>query len=171
MVKIVQATVKDAQLIAKVGRQTFLESHGHSASEDDIKKFVNKTYQEQAIAEEFKNENVQYYIISFEDEIAGFSKIEVNALSPWVDAPAITKLDRFYLLEAFHGKKLGVEFFNFIIETSKQYNQKGIWLAVWVENLKAIKFYTKNEFKIVGDYNFKLSDTRSNPNHIMFKAY
>ncbi|MDO7135538.1 GNAT family N-acetyltransferase [Algibacter lectus] len=171
MVKIVQATVKDAQLIAKVGRQTFLESHGHSASEDDIKKFVNKTYQEQAIAEEFKNENVQYYIISFEGRIAGFSKIEINAISPWVNESAVTKLDRLYLLEAFHDKKLGVELFNYIIETSKQYNQKGIWLAVWVENLKAIKFYTKNEFKIVGDYNFKLSDTRSNPNHIMFKAY
>ncbi|MEL0651096.1 GNAT family N-acetyltransferase [Algibacter sp. TI.3.09] len=171
MIKIEQATVKDAQLIAKVGRQTFLESHGHSASESDIKTFVDKAYQEQAIAEEFKNENVQYYIISFEGEIAGFSKIEINAISPWVNESAVTKLDRLYLLEAFHDKKLGVELFNYIIETSKQYNQKGIWLAVWVENLKAIKFYTKNEFKIVGDYDFKLSDTRTNPNHIMFKAY
>ncbi|MDN3665582.1 GNAT family N-acetyltransferase [Algibacter miyuki] len=171
MFKIEKATTNEAQLIAEIGRQSFLESHGHSASEDDIKNFVDKTYQEKAIAEEFKNENVQYYIISYEDKIAGFSKIEINALSPWIDEAAVTKLDRLYLLEAFHGKKLGVALFNFIIETSKQHNQKGIWLAVWVENLKAIKFYTKNEFKIVGNYDFKLSDTRSNPNHIMFKAY
>ncbi|MCL5129566.1 GNAT family N-acetyltransferase [Algibacter sp. L4_22] len=171
MIKIQKATVNDAELIAEIGGKSFLESHGHSASENDIKNFIDKTYHEKAIAEEFKNGNVQYYIISFEDKIAGFSKIEINALSPWVDEVAVTKLDRFYLLEAFHGKKLGVALFNFIIETSKQYNQKGIWLAVWVENLKAINFYTKNGFKIVGDYDFKLSDTRSNPNHIMFKAY
>ncbi|WP_405296126.1 GNAT family N-acetyltransferase [Algibacter sp. Ld11] len=171
MIKIEKATINDAKLIAKIGCQTFLESHGNSASEVDVKNFVDKTYHEKAIVEEFKNKNVQYYIISVGSEIAGFTKIELNVASQWVKESAITKLDRLYLLEEFHGITLGVKLLNFIIETSKQHNQKGIWLAVWVENNKAIGFYTKNGFKVVGDYLFKISDTHSNPNHIMYLSF
>ena len=54
---------------------------------------------------------------------------------------------------------------------SKKKQQKGIWLAVWVENKRAIKFYQKAGFKIVGKYDFQISKTHSNPNHIMYLKY
>ena len=85
--------------------------------------------------------------------------------------PNITKLDRLYLLKEYYGKKLGAKLVDLIIELSKQNHQNGIWLAVWKENQKALNFYLKAGFKIVGEFNFKISETHSNPNHIMYLKY
>jgi ribosomal protein S18 acetylase RimI-like enzyme len=171
MISIQKATVADSKLIALIGSETFLESHGHSASALDIKNFIDKTYNKEAIIAEFENENVHYHTISVNGTIAGFSKIVVNAENTFVTQANVTKLQRFYLLKSFYGQHLGAKLFDFNIEFSKQNNQKGIWLAVWVENHRAIKFYSKKGFKIVGDYDFEISKTHSNPNHIMYLEY
>jgi len=75
------------------------------------------------------------------------------------------------LLQEHYGKNLGADLFNFNILLSKKNKQKGMWLAVWTENQRAINFYTKNGFTIVGSYDFKISENHSNPNHIMYLEY
>ncbi len=46
-----------------------------------------------------------------------------------------------------------------------------MWLFVWKENQRAVNFYDKAGFKIIGNYEFKLSKTHSNPNYQMFLKY
>ena len=168
MIKIIKAEIKHAELIADIGKKTFWESHGVSASEADINTFVSEKYTIEALEVELKNTNNNYYLIYYNNELAGFSKIQLNTINNNIKAKNITKLDRFYLLKDFYGKKLGLKLFEFNIEFSKKNQQKGIWLAVWVENKRAIKFYEKAGFKIVGKSYFQISNTHSNPNHIMY---
>lgn len=171
MVKIIKATVSDAALIAKLGSKTFLEAHGRSGTESEIKNFIGNTYNPKAIKDEFENPNVWYYIIFVDDEIAGYSKLEMHAGNELIEAKNIAKLDRFYLLKEFYGQNLGLKFLKFNIEIAEQQAQKGMWLRVWTENGRAIKFYEKNGFKNVGGCYFKISDTRINPNHTMYLEY
>lgn len=171
MIKIVKASIDHAELIADIGKKSFSESHGHSASKEDITNFIIKTYNKASIAKEFKNTKTQYHIIYVDDKVAGFSKIELNSPNKDIDSLNITKLDRIYLLKEFYGQKLGAKLLDFNIQLSKNKDQKGIWLAVWVENQRALNFYTKIGFKTVGAYSFKISETKSNPNHIMFLKY
>lgn len=168
MIKITQANREHSQIISEIGKQAFWESHGHSASKEYINSFIAKTYNEAAINKEFKNTNILYHLVSFNDKIAGFSKIELSSSNVNIKDPNITKLDRLYLLKEFYGKNLGAKLVDLIIELSKQNQQNGIWLAVWKENQKALNFYLKAGFKIVGEFNFKISETHSNPNHIMY---
>ncbi|PQJ73229.1 GNAT family N-acetyltransferase [Polaribacter butkevichii] len=170
-IKIVKASIEHAELIAEIGKKAFLESHGHSASVEDMNSFISKTYNKTSISKEFKNIKTQYHIIYVDDKVAGFSKIELNSANKDIDDLNVTKLDRIYLLKKFYGQKLGTKLLDFNIQLSKKHHQKGIWLAVWVENLRALNFYTKRGFMIVGKYNFKISETKSNPNHIMFLKY
>ncbi|RPD96210.1 GNAT family N-acetyltransferase [Aureibaculum marinum] len=169
--KIIKASIEHSDVIAEIGKKSFLESHGNSASVEDINSFISKTYNQKSISKEFENTKIQYHIIYFNDKAAGFSKIELNTSNKYINALNITKLDRLYLLKEFYGQGLGSQLFDFNIKLSKKQNQKGIWLAVWVENKRALNFYTKIGFKIVGNYNFKISETHSNPNHIMFFKY
>jgi ribosomal protein S18 acetylase RimI-like enzyme len=171
MIQIIKATIEHSELIAEIGKQSFLESHGNSASTDDINRYILKTYNKTAICKEFENPKVQYHIIYFNYKVAGFSKIELNTSNKDIHDLNVTKLDRLYLLKEYYGQKLGSKLFDFNIQLSKKHAQKGIWLAVWLENQRAINFYTKKKFKIVGEYNFKISETHSNPNHIMYLKY
>ena len=171
MIQIIKATIEHSAIIAEIGKQAFWESHGHSASKEDIDSFISKNYNKEAITREFENTNVHYLLVQFHDKIAGFSKIELSTPNQNIIEPNITKLDRLYLLKEFYGKNLGAGLFKATIEISKQNHQQGIWLAVWKENPKAIHFYTKTGFKILGEYNFKISETHFNPNHIMYLKY
>lgn len=171
MIKIIKAEIKHAALIAEIGEKTFWESHGISASKTDIKAFVSITYTKETIVKQLENPNYLYYLLYYNTKIAGFSKIELNTPNNNILSKNVTKLDRFYLLKAFYGQKLGLKLFDFNVELSKNNQQEGIWLALWVENKRAIKFYQEAGFKIVGKYDFQISPTHSNPNHIMYLKY
>jgi len=171
VIKIIKGKVEDCDLIAQISKKTFLESHGKSASKKDVDLFISTTYKKEILLKELNNPTIEYNLIYYKNKIAGYSKIEFNVANNNIEDKNITKLDRFYLLKEFYGQKLGAKLFDFNIELSKRNQQNGIWLAVWIENHKAIKFYTKVGFKIVGKYNFKISNTHSNPNHILFLGY
>ena len=80
----------------------------------------------------------------------------------------VTKMERLYLLEEFYGLGIGLQLMNFNSTLAQKNKQSGIWLEVWIENLRAINFYKKVGFKIVGEANFTVSKTHSNPNYIMY---
>ena len=71
----------------------------------------------------------------------------------------------------FHNLKLGWELFNFNVKQSKAQQQVGMWLHTWTENQKAINFYSKAGFKIIGHHDFKISETHCNPNYQMLLIY
>ena len=168
---IIKAGIEHAALISKIGEESFLQAHGHSASKEDIDAYVAKTYTDAVVAIELSNPNNLYHLIYFEEKVAGYSKIVLNQSNENIDSKNITKLERFYLLKEFYGQNIGAKLFEFNVALSKNQLQAGMWLYVWVENEKAIKFYTKNGFKTVGSYDFHLSETHTNPNHVLFLKF
>jgi ribosomal protein S18 acetylase RimI-like enzyme len=171
MIQIIKATPKDFNLLINMGRTTFIEAHTTSGSKEDLDTYLNSVYNADSFKKELENANNNFYLIYYDSIPAGFSKIIINSPNQAIAEQAITKLDRIYIHKEFYDKKLGLELLNFNIKLSQQNTQKGMWLYVWVENQRAINFYNKIGFTIAGSYNFKLSETRSNPNHIMYLNY
>jgi len=171
MTSIIKATETDSALLSEIGTKTFVESHGHSASKDVINSYVNEKYNIDAFkAELSKHENI-YHIIYHENQPAGYSKIIMNAPHSGIPIANATKMERIYLLKEFYGLKLGVELYSYNIDLSKKNNQAGMWLFVWKENQRAIDFYEKAGFRIIGSHDFRLTKTHSNPNHQMYLEY
>lgn len=168
MPNITKAKPQDAKILAQIAKDSFLPAHGHSASKEDIDNYVSENFNEAKFIEEISNPNNHYYIIYEANKIAGYSKIMLNTPNTNIDVQNITCLSRLYILKEFYDKNLGKQLFNFMMELSKQHKQIGVWLYVWIENHRAINFYTKMGFKIVGAHNFKISETHSNPNHVMY---
>jgi ribosomal protein S18 acetylase RimI-like enzyme len=169
--KITEATIEDSRLLSEIGKEAFLQAHGKSAPKKDIDAFTAKYYTEDAFLNELNNPNNIYHLIYSDDRVAGYSKIMLNQTNSNIVQQSITKLDRIYLLQEFHGQNLGTSLFTYNVELSKKQNQLGIWLFVWIENEKALRFYKKSGFEIVGSYDFKISETHTNPNHVLFLAY
>jgi ribosomal protein S18 acetylase RimI-like enzyme len=171
MTSIVRATLKDIEQLTKIGKTSFLEAHGRSASEENINEYVNKNFTNKVFEEALKDSNNIFYIIYFNEMAVGYSKIIYNYQHPNIPIKNITKLERLYLLEEFHSLKLGLELFNFNLNESVKHKQAAMWLFVWTENHKAINFYKKAGFKIVGHHDFQITATHSNPNHQMLLTF
>ena len=171
MVVINKATTKDAEALAKLCIESFLPAHGHSSPKKDIDSYISKNFSKENLLCELAEKKNEYYLIYFKGKLAGFSKVIFNASNINIDGSNITKMERLYLLKEFYGLGLGKELFDFNIALSKKNQQKGVWLEVWVENYRAISFYSKMGMKKKGLYDFKVSETHSNPNYMMYLKY
>ena len=171
MIHIQKATLSDISAIAQVGETTFLETYLPNTPKDAVESFVKEAFALDTLTVEFDNPNIHYFMIFLNETLAGYSKIELNVPNEYVETTQLTKLDRFYVLKEFHGKKLGAALFNYTIKFSKEQQQEGVWLYVLIKNERALHFYTKNNFQIIGEYDFKISETRYNPNYVMCLSY
>jgi ribosomal protein S18 acetylase RimI-like enzyme len=170
MASIIKANCEHAALLTNLARQTFLESHGHSASAADINTYMDEQYREEAFMHELLDPANIYHIIYHDGIPTGYSKIILDC--PYPNSPErIAKLERIYILEQFYSLKLGWQLFQFNRQFAKNSNQAGIWLYVWKENTRAISFYTKAGFEIIGSHDFRISATHSNPNHQMLLKF
>jgi ribosomal protein S18 acetylase RimI-like enzyme len=171
MNRIVKATTKEAKYLAKIAAETFLVSHGKSASKVDIENYVYQNFSEQIFHRELSNPKLEYYLIYHKNSLAGFSKVVFNVQNQNIKPNNCTKMERLYLLKAYHGLQLGKELLEFNIQLAKENNQTGIWLYVWVQNHRAISFYTKMGFVNVGKFDFVISATHTNPNHVLYLEF
>ena len=171
MISVKQATVSDTRVILKTAVQSFLESHGHSASAKDINAYIDLKFTEEALAQELSDPDNIFHLLYFNEQPTGYSKIIFNTPHEAIEDKNVTKLERLYLLEAFYGKGLGTVLFDFIIDLSKEEKQAGIWLQVWTENKRAVAFYKKSGFVVKAETFFKISETHSNPNYLMYYRF
>lgn len=171
MIHIEKATIQDAKLIADLGIDSFLESHGHSAPPSDIQSYILVHFAMPAVEEELQNPENIFHILYYQEQAAGYSKIILDSPHPLIKPNQVTKLERLYLLEKFYGMQLGTTLFNCISELAKKSNQSGMWLNVWTENKPAVSFYKKMGFKIIGNTFFRISETHANPNYTMYLKY
>tara|TARA_R110000787_G_scaffold55942_7_gene128867 strand:+ start:1116 stop:1631 length:516 start_codon:yes stop_codon:yes gene_type:complete len=171
MTNIVKATAAVAEILAKLSVEAFMPAHGHSSPKKDIDSYISNNFSVENLREELSDASNEYYLIYYNNKIAGFSKVIFNSSNKNLDSKNITKMERLYLLKEYYGLNLGVELFNFNIALSQKNNQAGIWIEVWIENGRAISFYSKMRMKKIGLYNFKVSETHSNPNYVMYLEY
>ena len=166
-----RATEADHQVIAHIGRIAVEEAHRSSCSEEDMQQFLNATYNEAAIINELNDPLNIYHVISYKGQIVGFSKVILNAEHANIATAHVTKLDRIYLLKEYYDLKLGYQLLNHNIAFSKENGENGMWLFTWVGNTRAVNFYKKTGFDIIGDHQFKVTETHYNANHHMYLQY
>jgi len=171
MTSIITASRDHCQLLSDIAKLSFIESHGNSAKAEDINNYITNYYSINAFEEELNESNNIYRIIYYNGLVAGYSKIVFNTPYTSSTIKNITKMERLYLLKEFYDLKLGFELLQFNIDLSKRNSQLGMWLYTWKENHRAVNFYKKNGFQIIGSHDFKISETHSNPNHQMFLQF
>lgn len=171
MITIRKATVDDIASIITIGTKTFLDTYLASTPEKAIRSFAKQVFDKNTLRAEIQSSSACYHLMYQKDTLIGYSKIVLNVSNEHIDSTQVTKLDRFYVLKEFHGKGFGKLLFDFFVDFTKKQEQQGIWLYVLIENKRAVHFYTKSNFKVVGYHDFVVSETITNPNYVMFLEY
>lgn len=164
-------TPEDAALLASIGGESLLESHGHSAPLPIMQAYRDRSFNEATCRAELEMEQNIFTAIFYNGIAAGYSKIVVDVPHPAVSLQPVTKLERLYLLKKFYGLKLGEQLLQQILKFSKASDNKGTWLEVWKGNERAIRFYEKQGFRMVGEMSFQLTETYANPAWVMLLPY
>lgn len=158
-------------MLSRLGRQTFLESHGHSAGPDVIAAYVAEKYTPAVLQAELEDPRAIYHIAFHGHEPIGFTKLLLDQPHANIPVQPVAKLERIYVLEATFATKAGQALFDHAVQLARQAGQKGLWLFTWKQNARAIRFYEKNGFTIAGTYDFYLSPEHANPNWQLFLSF
>ncbi len=155
-ITVQKISISDLQALQKIGRQTFYETFAPSNSEENISKYLEEGFSEDKLTTELEDPNAEFYFATLDDEVIGYLKLNFGASQTELKDDKALEIERIYVLQEFHGKKVGQILYSKAIEVAKDKNSDYVWLGVWEENPRAIGFYKKNGFEEFDKHIFKL---------------
>ncbi|MGL5113678.1 MAG: GNAT family N-acetyltransferase [Flavobacterium sp.] len=144
--------------LQKIGKQTFRETFSDYNSDENICQYLEVGFALEKLTEELRNKDAEFYFATHEHEIIGYLKVNFGDAQTELKENNALEIERIYVVNTFHGKGVGQLLYDKAITIAKEKGVEYIWLGVWEENARAIRFYTKNGFVPFDKHIFKLGD-------------
>jgi len=157
-VEIIRVTVNELDQLQRIGRQTFSETFSSGNSEKNMKVYLEKGFSTEKLEAELANKNSEFYFALFENKVIGYLKVNFGQSQTEIKDENTLEIERIYVLKEFHGKKVGQILYEKAMEISRQNGVDYVWLGVWEENPRALRFYEKNGFVEFDKHIFKLGN-------------
>lgn len=151
-------TSDDLANLSKLGRETFVESFGSLYSETDLNHFLESVYPEDVVARELANADLSHQVIDAGDDLVAFIKIgpvHVPAENPKDNDMEIWQI---YVRRNFISRGLGTRLIQWACEEFERRQVGDIYVSVFSENKRAIRFYQHHGFEKVGEYGFPVGE-------------
>lgn len=153
-----KANVSDVEALQQIGKQTFMETFSADNTQDNMTNYLNEAFSIEKIKEELRNKYSEFYFALLGEIIVGYLKINFEKAQTEKTLGNSLEIERIYVLKKFQGNEVGQKLYQKALEIAKSKSLKSVWLGVWEQNLKAIRFYEKNGFNVYDKHIFKLGD-------------
>ena len=148
--------LSDLCALAELGRDTFIETFGDLYTPEDLQAFLTGVYSEEVVAEELNNPDLHFQILTKGNEFVGYAKIGPVHVPVKTPDPAAMELWQLYVRQEFIGQGLGKKLMTWANEQFVARNASDIYVSVFSENERAIRFYESLGFRKVGEYGFEV---------------
>ncbi|MFV8346479.1 GNAT family N-acetyltransferase [Flavobacterium sp. ZB4P13] len=157
-IEITKVKLNEIDQLQKIGRQTFQEIFSESNSEENMKNYLEEGFSNEKLTAELNVKNSEFYFASLENEVIGYLKINFGESQTELKDNRALEIERIYVSKEFHGKSVGQLLYDKAIQIAKEKDVEYVWLGVWEENPRAIRFYKKNGFVEFDKHIFKMGD-------------
>ncbi|WP_299275162.1 GNAT family N-acetyltransferase [uncultured Psychroserpens sp.] len=157
-INIRKITLSDIDQLQNIGKQTFAETFSSGNSEANMNDYLKHKFSKEVLETELNDKNSEFYFAELEHQNIGYLKINFGKSQTEISGENALEIERIYVLKEFHGKKVGQLLYQKAIELAKQQKVDYIWLGVWEDNPRAIRFYEKNGFVKFDKHIFKLGN-------------
>ncbi|MHA4741742.1 GNAT family N-acetyltransferase [Dyadobacter sp. MSC1_007] len=153
-----KATLEDLTALQLLAKETFFETFAGANTEEDMRKYMTENFSDAKMTAELTNPNSQFFIAWEGDIPLGYLKVNAGEAQTELQDETSLEIERIYVKSAYHGKKVGQVLYEKALETAQLENKAYLWLGVWEENPKAIRFYEKNGFVAFDKHIFKFGE-------------
>jgi ribosomal protein S18 acetylase RimI-like enzyme len=159
-VAIRRATPADAQALSRVSELAFTGTFGHLYSDVDLQTFLRDSYAVEAYARFLADPAHACWLVERDGEAVGYALAGPCGL-PHPDVTADDgELKRIYLLPQVQGGGHGDRLFQAAIDWLGRRGPRTLWIGVWSENHRALRFYRRHGFEKAGEYEFIVGGSR-----------
>ncbi len=164
-----KAKIEDAIRISVLLKTVYIETYGTEGITFESANFIEKRFSINHIEQTIRKNPDQLIIAYCHGNPIGVAEIFFETSCPIRKMP-VSELDKLYVLKKFHGKRIG---YHLMLEIEKLLKEKGyteLNIEVYVENNRAISFYKRLEFQIIGEVDFPM-ETNVYKNWVMHKHF
>lgn len=158
LITITKANVEHLATVQQIGKETFFETFAEANTEADMEKYLTENFSNAKMEAELNNPESHFYVAWLGENPVGYIKLNTGQTQTELKDPASLEIERIYVKSAYHGQRVGQLLYDKALEIAQLEKKKYVWLGVWEENLKAIRFYEKNGFVAFDKHIFKFGE-------------
>ncbi|MCH4827308.1 GNAT family N-acetyltransferase [Planococcus halocryophilus] len=144
--------------LQEISISTFSDTFKDYNSPDHLHAYLEKAYNLSKLKKELANPSSLFFFIYFNDQIAGYLKVNTSEAQTEAMGEDSLEVERIYIKKLYQKYGLGKQLLNKAMEVAQEFGKKTIWLGVWEENENAIGFYEKKGFVQNSSHSFFVGD-------------
>lgn len=153
-----KCTLEDSLNLQEISYETFNETFKHQNSPENMHAYLENAFNLKQLEQELSNVASDFFFVIFNNEVAGYMKINTNDAQSEKMGEESLEIERIYIKKEFQKHGLGKHLLNKAMEIALAHNKQKIWLGVWEKNESAIAFYEKMGFVQTGAHSFYMGD-------------
>lgn len=157
-VEIKKCSRKDLRTLQEISVETFHDTFKAQNSPENMKAYMERAFNFTQLEKELSNPSSEFFFIRFQDELAGYLKVNIQDAQSEKMGDASLEIERIYIRTKFQRRGLGKDLMDKAMEVAVRLNKKVIWLGVWERNENAIEFYKNRGFVQTGVHSFYMGD-------------
>jgi diamine N-acetyltransferase len=150
------ARLSDAAALAALAERTFRETFAADNSGENISLHCARKFSAEIQGKEISDPQMSTLLAEITGELVGFAQLRLAHGAACVKGDRPAELHRIYVANAWHGRGVANELMCAVYAAAARAGCDCLWLGVWEHNPKAIAFYRKCGFSVVGDHVFML---------------
>lgn len=157
-----RATPSDAARLADFARAAFVDAFGAQNDPRDMADYLAGAFGEPLQRAELTDPGCTVFLAEHEGELAGYAMLRDGAPPACVPDRSAIEIARLYAGQPWIGAGIGTLLMQRCLVEAAARGRRTIWLGVWERNVRAIGFYQRWHFSIVGSQSFQLGSDRQN---------
>ena len=155
-----KCTAEHLDQLVKLSKKTFVDAFEQVNDPEDFKTYIDKAFAKEQIADELKNPDSSFYFTYLDQQLAGYFKLNEQAAQTDINEADALEVERIYVLQGFQGMRIGQWMMEEIKNIGISRNKNYLWLGVWEENVKAVRFYERHGFVKFGKHPYYIGKDR-----------
>jgi GNAT superfamily N-acetyltransferase len=152
-----RATLNDAATLAEVGARLFAQSFAAQNTAENMRAYLASAFGEEKQRRELSDPANIIWLAETKDARAiGYAHVRLGSHTKVFVIESPAEVCRVYADQQWHGKGVGARLLTACVDTATEWGASQIWLGVWKVNPRAVAFYQKHGFQIVGEHTFQL---------------
>lgn len=153
------AEPEDAAPLARLARETFTATFGHLYPAEDLAAFCDQIYAVDAQAALIVHPELEIRLACERGELVGYCQIGAFKLPFDPGARRPMELHRLYVIERVKGAGVATALMEWALARMRALGADDAYLGVYQDNPRALRFYQRYRFEIVGAYKFPVGAT------------
>jgi len=161
-IKIVRVLPDQVDNLVDISRTTFTEAFEALNNPVDFKLYLLSAFNSLQLLKELEDPLSEFYFAYVNDQLTAYLKLNFGVSQTDLKESTGMEIERIYTLKEFQNLKIGRQLVDFAISSAIKKDLRYIWLGVWEDNPRAIKFYESIGFYKIGEHIYQVGNDPQN---------